>query len=156
MSKLTAATLACGLTHVFTFQYTRPNAFVQFPGMSDSHHNLGHVPQQTQIGESTSFIMERYSELLDALATYSEGASTLLDNCVVLAQSDTSWDHDLGNMLCVIGGKAGGALAGGRHVTSSGPITRAALTLGRACGAGLESLGKDDGQTSESIDELLA
>ncbi len=155
MSKLVAATLACGLTHVFTFMYTLPNAFIQFPGMNDSHHNLGHVPQQSQIGESTKYIMERYAELLDALAAYSEGAGSLLDNCAVLAQSDTSWDHDLGNMLCIIGGKAGGALAGGRHVNSSGPITRAALTLGRACGADLGSVGADDGKTSEAINDIL-
>ncbi len=156
MSKLVAAALACDLTRVFTFQYTKPNAFIQFPGMDDSHHNLGHVPQQSQIGASTSFVMDRYAELLDALATYSEGAGTLLDNCAVLAQSDTSWDHDLSSMLCIIGGKAGGALAGGRHVRASGPITRAGLTLGRACGASLQSVGDSDGQTSEAINEILA
>jgi hypothetical protein len=156
MSKLVAATLACGLTHVFTYQYTLPNAFIEFPGMNDSHHNLGHVPQQSQIGASTAFIMERYAELLDALAAYSEGAGTLLDNCAVLVQSDTSWDHNLDNMLCIVGGKAGGALGGGRYVNTSGPISRAAFTLGKACGANLTSLGNDDGETSEAINDILA
>jgi hypothetical protein len=155
MCKLVAAALACMSTHVFTFQYTRPNAFIRFPGMNDSHHNLGHTPQASQIAESSRFVVERYAELLDALASYSEGAGTLLDNCAVLLQSDTSWDHSLNNMLCVVGGKAGGALAGGRHVAASGSTTRLALTLGRACGAELTSLGTADGESSEVLDEIL-
>lgn len=156
MAKLLAAALACNKTRVFAFEFTKPNAFVKYPNMPDSHHNMGHVPQHARIGESAAFIMQRFADLLAAMRDVPEGAGTLLDNVAVLVQSDTSWDHRLDNMVAIIAGRASGALKGNTHVRSTGPITRAALTAARACGANLASVGTGDGLAKDSIAEVLA
>lgn len=156
MSKIVAMALACRLTNVFAFQYTRPNAFVEYPGFSDSHHNLGHTPQKSEIGASTKYTMSQFAVLLEEMDAISEGDGTVLDNSAVIVQSDTSWDHDLDDMLAIVAGRAGGALRGSRAVSTNGPMTRLALTVARATGAELTSLGNNDGYAEESIDELLA
>ncbi len=155
MSKVLALALACGKTRVFAFEFTKPNAFLQYPGLPDSHHNLGHSPQNARIGESTAYAMARFADLLAAMKDIPEGAGTMLDNVAVLVQSDTSWDHSLDNMVAIIGGRAGGKLKGNVHVRSNGPITRAGLTAARACGANLTSVGSGDGMAKDSIAEVL-
>jgi hypothetical protein len=156
MAKLVAMALACRLTNVFAFQFTKPNAFVQFPGMPDSHHNLGHVPQKSEIGASTAYAMSQFAVLLQEMDAQSEGAGTLLDNSAVLVQSDTAWDHDLSDMVAIVAGRAGGAISGGKQVVTDGPMSRLALTAGRALGADIESFGSDDGYATESINEILS
>lgn len=156
MARLLASALACGKTRVFAFEFTKPNAFLTYPNMPDSHHNLGHSPQHPSIVASSAYTMQRFADLLAAAQAIPEGAGTLLHNMAVLVQSDTSWDHRLDNMVAIIGGRAGGALKGNLHVKASGPITRAALTAARACGADLPSVGAEDGFAKDSISEVLA
>jgi hypothetical protein len=156
MGKIVAAALACRKTQVFTCQFTRPNAFVQYPGMPDSHHNLGHVPQNSRIGDSSAYTMARFADFLAPFDAIGEGAGTLLDQCAIVVQSDTAWDHVLSSMIGIVAGKAGGALKGGLHVRASGVSTRLGLTLGRACGANIASLGSGDGTAKDNVAEVLA
>ena len=157
MAKIVAMALACRLTNVFAFQYTGPNAFVQYPGLPDSHHNMGHNnPQHSRIGESTAYTMTQFAALLEEMDSIDEGAGTLLDNSGVLVQSDVAWDHTMSDMVAIVAGRAGGALAGGKQVVTTGPTTRLALTVARAVGADLGSLGEEDGYSEGSIDEMLA
>ncbi len=156
MAKVLALALACGKTRTFAFEFTKPNAFLKYPDLPDSHHNLGHSPQHARIVDSSAYTMQRFADLLAACNEIPEGAGTVLDNLAVLVQSDTSWDHSLTNMVAIIGGRAGGKLKGNLHVRSSGPVTRAALTAARAVGANLASVGAGDGLAKDSIGEVLS
>lgn len=154
MARLVAIALGCGLTQVFSYQFMEQNSFRNFGGLSNNHHELGHQ-QSGDLEASVQFIMARFAELLAELAAIPEGAGTVLDNTAILAMTETSWEHNMDNMLSLVAGRAGGALAGGRHVNESGPTSRAALTVMQALGLPIDSFGVHDAATSEIIDALL-
>ncbi len=153
MAKLVALGMACGVSRVFSFQFMEQNSFVDFGQLSNNHHELGHQ-QHPDLLLSVSFIMEAFATLLSALAEYPEGAGTVLDNTGILAMTETSSNHEFENMFTLVAGRAGGGLRGGLHVPSSGPTSRAALTVMRALGAPFDSWGSQDAQTTEVIHEL--
>jgi hypothetical protein len=153
MARLVALGLACGMTRVFSYQFMEQNSFVDFGGFANNHHELGHQ-QHSDLPASVGFIMGAFAELLTAMAAFPEGEGTLLDNVGVLAMTETSWNHEFGNMFTLVAGRAGGALKGGQHVATGGPTSRAALTVMRACGAPIDTWGTQDAETSEVIDEL--
>lgn len=154
MARLVAIALGCGLTQVFSYQLMEQNSFRNFGGLSNNHHELGHQ-QSDDLGASVQFIMARFAELLDELAAIPEGAGTVLDNTAILAMTETSWEHHMDNMLSLVAGRAGGMLAGGRHVNESGPTSRTALTVMQALGLPIDTFGVQDAATSEIIDALF-
>lgn len=153
MARLVAIALGCGQTRVFSFQFMEQNSFVNFGGLSNNHHELGHQ-QHSDLEQSVRFIMSAFASLLGALDEIPEGDGTVLDNTGILVMTETSWNHDFSNMFTLIGGRAGGLIAGGRHVNTSGPTSCAALTVMQALGAPIDSFGTQDAATSEVIDEL--
>lgn len=154
MARLVAIALGCGLTQVFSYQFMEQNSFRNFGGLSNNHHELGHQ-QHPDLWASVQFIMARFAELLDELAALPEGVGTVLDNTAVMVMTETAWEHRMDNMLSLVGGRAGGGLAGGRHVHASGPTSRTALTVMQALGLPIDSFGTQDAATSEVIDALL-
>jgi hypothetical protein len=102
------------------------------------------------------YIMAAFGELLTALAEYPEGVGTVLDNTAILAMTETSWNHEFDNMFTLIAGRARGMLRGGLHVATSGPTSRAALTVMQALEPSIDSWGTQDAHTTEVIDALLA
>jgi hypothetical protein len=156
-SKLVAAALACGHTQVFSLNFSSPNATPWFrvtPGLANNHHELGHQ-MHGDLPRSVGYLMERFAELLDALAAYNEGDKTLLDQTGILVTSDVARNHESHNMPTLLAGKAGGALKGGLHVKASGPTTRAGLTLARASGAQIASYGVRDASATEVIRDAM-
>jgi hypothetical protein len=155
MARLVAVGLACGITRVFSFQFMEQNSFVNFGQLSNNHHELGHQ-QHPDLHSSVGYIMAAFGELLTALAEYPEGVGTVLDNTAILAMTETSWNHEFDNMFTLIAGRARGMLRGGLHVATSGPTSRAALTVMQALEPSIDSWGTQDAHTTEVIDALLA
>ncbi|MDX2053459.1 MAG: DUF1552 domain-containing protein [Polyangiaceae bacterium] len=157
-SKILAAALACDLTRVFTVNFSTFNSGPWFPldpSLPNNHHELGHQ-SDPNMSRSVGFIMERFAEFLDALASFSEGANHILYNSSILVQSEVARNHELENMPTLMAGNAGGVLRTGLHVKASGPTTRASFTAAKAVGAALSSFGVQGAQTSEAISDVLA
>ena len=103
--------------------------------------------------------MNGFATFLDTLDGIKEGDGTLLDNCVVMATSETNYArvHTIDGIPVYLAGKGGGRVKTGLHVVGNGdPITRVGFTAMRAFGVPLEKWGTNSLQTSKVITEYLA
>jgi hypothetical protein len=125
---LAAAALACDQTRILTFQwsYSESEHLFQFLGRSGNHHVISHDFSQSGANyEAYNAIQTWYAEqlayFLGKLATYPEGAGSLLDNTLLLWATEIgeSTQHDLTLMPYVLAGSAGGAIAAGRFLDFS-------------------------------------
>ncbi len=94
-----------------------------------------------------------------AAAALAEGAGSLLDSCLVLGHSESSFakSHSVAGLPVMLAGAAGGRVAPGLHVAGNGePVTRVGLTIQQALGIAVESFGTKSMQTARPVSELLA
>ena len=121
-----AQALACGLTRVGSIQIgTSGGGYTtQWPNeglnISDSYHNVAHDWNTDKKGESNRVAIEKfhfklYAYLLSKLDEIPEGSGTVLDNSLVLYCKPIGTKHSPYPMLYLLGGGAGGALAGNRY-----------------------------------------
>ena len=162
MADLVAMALACDQTRVFSYAYTYPVNNILFPGMPAGHHRLTHDEPgaQPQVDAIVKQIIEQLGVFIERLRAVQEGDGTLLDNCAMLATSDTSFgrNHSLSDYPIVIAGTACGALKRGLHYRSpSGENTsKVLLSLVRAVGLRAASFGEDDGYVTEGLGAIEA
>ncbi|MCA9553817.1 MAG: DUF1552 domain-containing protein [Myxococcales bacterium] len=162
MADLMAMALACDQTRVFSYFYTYPVNNILFPGMPAGHHRLTHDEpgEQPQVNGIVKQIIEQLGVFIERLRAVEEGDSTLLDNCAILATSDTGFarNHSLADYPIVIAGTACGALKKGLHYRSpSGENTsKVLLSLVRAMGLRAASFGEDDGMVTEGLGAIEA
>ena len=97
MAQTLALALACDQTRVFNMVFSNRASSLRRPGSSDTHHTLTHEePRDPNLGyqpKATYFVlksMEAWANLVETLAAVPEGDGTLLDNCLVMAHSETS------------------------------------------------------------------
>jgi hypothetical protein len=124
--ELIAASFACDLTRVASFQYTlgeNDNQGYPWLGIADGHHNLTHSADSDAAGwEKVAKIREWYAEkfaqLLDRLDAIPEGEGTLLDNCMVVWASELGIGntHSFKSTPFVVAGGASGAIETGRYL----------------------------------------
>jgi hypothetical protein len=84
--------------------------------------------------------------------------TTLLDNCLVLANSDLSLaqPHDVRGLPMMIAGSAGGRIKPGIHVKgNTDPVTRVGLTVQQAMGLPIDAWGTNSLRTSLPVSEIL-
>ena len=166
MARVLALALACDQTRVFNMVFSEGASRLHLPGSSDNHHTLTHEEAvDEELGyqvEATKFVMhsmEAWATFVSALDSVPEGAGTLLDNCAVLAHSETSDanSHSVTGLPLMIAGRAGGRLRTGLHVFGAGdPTTRAGLTLQQVMGLRTSRWGLDANATDRPIEALLA
>jgi hypothetical protein len=130
-----------------------------------THHSLTHEelidPQLGYQPQATAFHMQAlaaWATFVGVLASLREGDGTLLDNCLVLAHSDTSFakTHDVLGIPVMLAGRAGGRIKTGLHVAGNGePVTRIGLTIQQAMGLPVDRWGNGAMQTGKPISELL-
>jgi hypothetical protein len=67
---------------------------------------------QPQVQASTVYTIQMFAVLLNALKAVPEGAGNVLDNCAILASSDTSDGryHNVRDYPILVAGKGGGVL----------------------------------------------
>jgi hypothetical protein len=93
-------------------------------GVRESHHNTSHHEnQQAKIDQYKTIVRWHVSQfvyLVKRLRLIPEGERTLLDNSMILCGSSFSDGnrHDPNNLPLLLAGRAGGRIAGGRHLAS--------------------------------------
>jgi hypothetical protein len=86
------------------------------------------------------------------------GAGNVLDNTLIYGISDVAEpkNHIMSNWHIVLMGKAGGKLAGNRHIRIPGrKVTELGLTMQQVMGMNVTSWGSWD-KTSKTVSEILA
>lgn len=166
MSDLIAMALACDQTRVFSMMFTGSVAGTIFSeaNVNGGHHQLTHDEpgDQPMVQATTVYTMEMFAVLLNALKAIPEGAGNLLDSCVILGTSDTSDGrfHNLLDYPILIAGKAGGFLKyPGIHYrspTGDENTSNALLTVLRAAGTNLDTVGSQDGLSTTSCSAIEA
>lgn len=157
MADLLAMAFACDQTRVFGHYFTEPINDVLFDGVTAGHHDLTHNEPggQPEVHAITLLCVEAYASFVEAFRAIPEGAGTLLDRCAILGTTEVSLGrtHSVDDLPILIAGSAGGRLVNGIHYRGVGQenVTKLLLTLARATGALLPSLGVDDALTSDGL-----
>ncbi len=166
MAGLLALALACDQTRVFNVVFSYGASNLHKAGNTTGHHqltheelvdgDLGYQPQATFFVDRS---MEAWASFVGKLAAIEEGDGTLLDNCLVMAHSETSFAkvHDVVGLPVMTAGRAGGRLATGQHIAGTGdPVTRIGLTMQQLMGLPVERWGIGSMETNKSVGELFA
>ncbi|HEX2881021.1 MAG TPA: DUF1552 domain-containing protein [Polyangiaceae bacterium] len=166
MSDLIAMALACDQTRVFSMMFTGSVAGTIFSevNVNGGHHQLTHDEpgEQPMVQATTVYTIEMFAVLLNALKNIPEGAGNLLDNSVILGTTDTSDGrfHNLLDYPILIAGAAGGFLKypGIHYRSPSGDenTSNALLTVLRAAGTNLDTVGSQDGLSTTSCGAIEA
>jgi hypothetical protein len=166
LSRLLVLALACNQTRVFNIVFSDSLSSLRRAGESTSHHQLTHEePVDAKLGyqpKATWFVEQSlgaWAEFVRDLEAVREGDVTLLDNCLVLAHSDTLYAklHTLEGIPAMLAGRAGGRMKAGLHIDGKGdPITRIGLTSLQLMGLPVENWGTRSLATDKPIQDLLA
>ena len=166
MADLLALALACDQTRVFNMVFSYGASNLHKAGNTTGHHQLTHeelVDEEVGYQPLASYFidrsMEAWATLVQKLSAVREGDGTLLDNCLVMAHSETSFAkvHDVAGLPVMIAGRAGGRLKTGLHVAGTGdPVTRIGLTVQQVMGVPVARWGSGSMQTGKPVGEIFA
>lgn len=124
MMDLLALAFQTDTTRISTFVMAHDGSNRPYPsiGVSDGHHDLSHhqndEEKKKKISRINRYHLSQFAYLVQKLKSISEGAGTLLDNCMIvygsgIADGNSHAHHDLPVLLA---GQAGGTVEPGRHV----------------------------------------
>ena len=102
--------------------------------------------------------MESWSYFVQAFTKVKEGPGTLLDNCLILATTDSSWAriHSVVDLPMFTAGRAGGRIKTGLHIDGAKtPVTRLGYTAMRVLGLDIQSWGTQSNKTDKPISEIV-
>jgi hypothetical protein len=102
--------------------------------------------------------MNAWASFIRKLAETPEGDGTLLDNCVVMAHSESSFakSHQVTELPVMIAGRAGGRVQPGIHVRGNGAaVTRVGLTIQQVLGMPVNAWGTQSMQATQVVGEIL-
>jgi hypothetical protein len=172
MSDLLAIGLACGMTRVFSYEFSAGQSHAVYweVGVAMEHHPLTHKEAKggPDLPKVTKFIMKSFAHLAERLRQMPEGDGNVLDRTLILGTSEhaNAGKHDYTDHPFLLVGKAGGALRAGRHVRDPDPAKnrnapRVLLTALKAVGIPVERIGQDAGGeghrvATEPLGDLLA
>lgn len=164
-SKLIAMALACDQTRVFNLLYSQAASELRAKGTTFTHHILSHEePLDIGVGyqvETAWFNEQSFmalGDLLTHLKAVREGDGTLLDNVLILAQTDTSdaKTHSVIGIPSLTIGRAGGRIKTGMAIAgNAGPISRIGLTAMRVVGVPIAEWGVRSLRTDQPITEVM-
>ena len=165
LADLLTFALACDQTRVFNMMFSAGISELSVVGSDTTHHQLTHDETlDSELGyqpQATQFVMasmEGWADFVEKLAAIPEGDGTMLDNCLVFANSDLSFakPHDVRGLPMMIAGSAGGRITPGIHVRgNTDAVTRVGLTVQQAMGLPIDSWGQNSLQTSLPVSEIL-
>ena len=166
MSELLAMAVACDQTRVINMSYADMSANTIKPGFEKPHHTASHeeaVDEKLGYQPNCSWLIRRsiegFATFVQAFANIKEGDGTLLDNMLIVADSDHSdaRTHSLENMAMFTAGRAGGKLKTGLHLDMKAtPMARTALTALNLAGVKTETFGAGSNQTSDLVSDIMA
>ena len=166
MTELLVFALLCDQTRVFNMLFSWGTSELRKSGAQTAHHQYTHDelvdPVLGYQPEATAFVLESmqaWAFFVERLAATPEGDGTLLDNCLVLAHSESSFakSHQVTLLPIMIAGTAGGRVRPGLHVRGNGePVTRVGLTLQQIMGLPVSEWGTRSLQVSRPVSAILA
>jgi hypothetical protein len=165
MASLLALSLACDQTRVFSIQFSGSVGGTLYSevGATREHHGVTHDEpgDQPTVNAITTFIMKKFATFLGKLKETTEGTSNILDQCAILASSDTAegQPHSIRDYPIIVAGKAGGALKHpGVHYrsTTRENTSKVLLTLLQAMDIPVTEFGTDGGRTNETVAAIRA
>jgi hypothetical protein len=166
MARLLAMGLACDQSRVFNFVHTGGTSETYIAGQSKIYHQITHdEPTHAQMGyqpetsKLAGLVMEGFGAFLEELDAIKEGSGTLLDNCLVLAFSDTGYAkiHSLENIPMMLAGGASGRHKAGQHVHAPGEsVTRVSLTAMQLAGVPVGEFGTGSMRTARAVSDVIA
>jgi hypothetical protein len=155
MFDLAALAFQSDATRVITMMIAHDGSNRSYPFLEvpDGHHDLSHhggnLEKQAKIAKINRFHVEQFAHLLKRLSETPESEGSLLDSSLVaygsgLSDGDAHDHHDLPLLLA---GRAGGAVATGRHlrVASRTPMANLFLSMLDITGASAERFGDSTG-----------
>lgn len=166
MTDLLAMAAACDQTRVFNTIYSYGTANTTKPGYDKPHHTCTHEEARDPVlgyqPNASWFVrraMEAWAYHVKAFSNIKEGDGTLLDNCLILANTDVSDArvHSIEGLPAFTAGRLGGRLKAGMHIPCEGAqVTALSYTALRALGFDLKSWGQKSNETSKIIGEIVA
>jgi hypothetical protein len=161
--------LSTDLTRIFSYTFTPAASFQVYSdcGLPGGYHSTyGHRGSPmgaafATVGMNTGvrYAIGNMGDLLTRMKETPDGAGNLLDNSCVYTTSCTSeaQTHSPLDFPIVVAGKAGGKLKGDQHIRLIDENTSKVLyTLYSAYGGTAPTFGKDLGQVSSGLPEMLA
>jgi hypothetical protein len=147
MFDLQALALASDVTRVFSFKLGRDNSNRVYPesgfggAFHPTSHHSGKEEKIVNFAKLNTFHVSLIPYFLERLNAIPDGDGSLLDNTVLLYGSSMgdSNQHNHRRVPFFIVGRAGGAIAGGRHYKAANQTPLANVMLGV-----LHALGTDD------------
>jgi hypothetical protein len=123
-------------------------------GVHGGHHEMSHHSHDEnkirQYNLITRWHVSQYVRMLQKMRDIKEGPGTLLDNSLVLFGSGMSDGnrHNPADLPILLGGRAGGALAPGRHIASpeGTPLCNLYVTMLNAMGVVVPRFGDSTGK----------
>ncbi len=165
LSDLLTMALACDQTRVANMIFSWGLSELRVAGTNATHHDLTHNEViDAELGYQPSVLpfiqasMQAWADFVAKLAAIPEGAGSLLDNCLVMAHSDSSFaqTHDIRSLPVMTAGRAGGKLRTGLHLRGNGdPITRVGLTMRHLMGDPVAKWGSGSMEGSSPISEIM-
>jgi hypothetical protein len=165
MASLLALSLACDQTRVFSIQFSGSVGGTVYSevGATREHHGVTHDEpgDQPTVNAITTFIMKKFATFLGKLKETTEGSTNILDQCAILASSDTAegQPHSIRDYPILVAGKAGGALKyPGVHYrsTTRENTSKVLLTLLQAMDIPATEFGTEGGRTNETVAAIRA
>jgi len=149
MHDILVVALACDITRVFRYDFTRFQAGTVFwmLGTQAGHHDLTHgatSAEQSQVNDNLLFTMEELAYFVRRLGETPMGAGSLLDHMGMLATSELgdSKRHTCQDMPCLVIGRGGDLKGGVRHQYDNEESTsRVHLTLLKTLGCDVDGFG---------------
>jgi len=164
-AKLLALALACDQSRVFNLMYAQAASEVRVKGTTFTHHILSHeeppdddLGYQTQTAWFNEMSLNAFGRMLDEFASIPEGDGNLLDNMLIVAQTDTSdaKTHSVIGIPSMTVGKAGGRIKTGLHINgNASPVSRIGLTLMQLMDVSISEWGTRSLRTTSPISAII-
>jgi hypothetical protein len=165
-AKILALALACDQTRVFNMLYSQAASEIRVKGTTFTHHILSHeeppddnLGYQVQTAWFNEVSLNAFARMLDEFAGIREGDGTLLDNLLILAQTDTSdaKTHSVIGIPSLTVGGAGGRIRTGMHINgNASPVSRVGLTIMQLMDVSIAEWGTRSLRTSSPIAAIIA
>jgi hypothetical protein len=163
MGQLLAHALLCDQTRSIRMMFTDSSPGLRVAGDSTTYHTYSHQEALTSDQKNCRFFSmqtaTQLAEFIKMLDSFKEGNSTLLDQTLVVANTDNglAFTHQLTNLPTFTAGRAGGLVKTGQHLNmNNDPATRMGLTAMQLFKVPINKFGTDSMETSRPISELLA
>jgi hypothetical protein len=168
MAELSTLALACDKTRVLTFMFSLPAAHVYYRHLASNmnadfhdticHGDAGDMTSQPRVDTGVHYAMTCLNEFLTKMKNTMHGATSLLDQSLVLVTSDTAWGkiHTKEEWPVLLAGKAGGKLQGDTHLNFPGDnLSKVLLTTAQMMGSTATTLGGGAGAVTAPLSGVI-